>query len=128
MIKEKLLSVLIVLLTSSTAVAQDNVADKTGWQWEISGNGLQQKSFLFGTCHGDGHQFTEEEMYSIRGLENALGKVEKVLLEGGLDTDTTANAESLKAEIEKMVKWLKNPGPEWMMPEGTYYKPPGVLA
>jgi hypothetical protein len=56
-------------------------------------------------------------------LENALGNVEKVLFEGGLDTDTTANAESIKSEIEKMVKWLKNPGPEWMMPEGTYYKP-----
>ena len=113
----------MALLTSSTAVAQDNVADKAGWLWEVSGNGLQQKSYLFGTCHGDGHQFTEKELFSINGLENALGNVEKVIFEGGLDTDTTANAESIKAEMEKMVKWLKNPGPEWMMPKGTYYKP-----
>ena len=118
--KEKLLSVLMVLLTGSAVVAQDNVADTTGcnvgWLWEVSGNGLAQKSYLFGTCHGDGHQFTENEMYSISGLKNALGKVEKVLFEGGLDTDTTANAELIKAEIEKMVKWLRSPGPEWMMP------------
>lgn len=125
--KEKLLSVLIVLLIGSAAIAQEKTADTTGcdvgWLWEVSGNGLQQNSYLFGTCHGDGHQFTENDLFSINGLENALGNVEKVLFEGGLDTDTTANAESIKSEIEKMVKWLKNPGPEWMMPEGTYYKP-----
>lgn len=127
MMKEKILLVLMALLTSSAVAAQYNVADTTGcnvgWLWEVSGNGLQQNSYLFGTCHGDGHQFTENEMYSINGLGDAFGKVEKVLFEGGLDTDTTANAESIKAEIEKMLKWLRNPGPEWMMPEGTYYKP-----
>lgn len=125
--KAKLLSVLMMLMTSMPAVSQENVTDTTGcdagWLWTISGNGLQQKSYIFGTCHGDGHQFTVEELFSVNGLENALGKVEKVLFEGGLDTDTTANAEAIKAEIEKMVKWVRNPGPEWMMPEGAYYKP-----
>ena len=125
--KEKILSVLLVLLTGSAAIAQEKTADATGcdmgWLWTISGKCLVQRSYLFGTCHGDGHQFTEKELFSINGLENALDKVDKVLFEGGLDTDTTANAESIKAEIEKMVEWLKNPGPEWMMPEGTYYKP-----
>lgn len=123
--KKTIITVLLALL-AMPAVCQGTGAtvDSTpGWLWEISSKGLQQKSYLFGTCHGDGHQFTEDELFSINGLENALGNVEIVLFEGGLDTDTTANAESYKAEIEKMVKWLKNPGPEWMMPEGTYYKP-----
>lgn len=123
--KQKLLSVLMVLLTSSTAIAQEKTADTSGcdvgWLWEISGKGLQQKSYLFGTCHGDGHQFTEDEMYSIRGLEDALGTVEEVLFEGGLDT--AAIAQVYLEEIEKFGKWITNPGPEWMMPEGTYYKP-----
>ena len=123
--KEKLLFCLIFLLTGSAVVAQENVADTTscdvGWLWEISVNDLQQKSYLFGTCHGDGHQFTENELFSIIGLENALGNVEKVLFEGGLDT--TAIAQESKEEIEKIRKWIKNPGSEWMMPEGTYYKP-----
>lgn len=125
--KEKLFSVLVIILTSMSAVSQENVADTSncdaGWLWEVSGNGLAQKSYLFGTCHGDGHQFTTDELFSIKGLQAALGKVEKVLFEGGLDADTTANAEAYKAEIEKMVKWIRNPGPEWMMPGGTYYKP-----
>ena len=125
MMKEKLLLVLMVLLTSSAVAAEENMADTTGcdagWMWEISGKGLQQKSYLFGTCHGDGRQFTKNEMYSIRGLENALGKVDLVLFEGGLDT--TAFAQVSKEEIEKFGKWIKNPGSEWMMPEGTYYKP-----
>ena len=90
-----------------------------GWLWEVSGNGLTQNSYLFGTCHGDGHQFTKDEMFNISGLENALGKVETVLFEGGIDT--TDIAKVVKAEMEKFGKWLKSP--ERLMPEGTYYKP-----
>ncbi len=67
-------------------VQTDTTDCNAGWLWTISCNGLQQKSFIFGTCHGDGHQFTAEEMFCISGLENALGKVEKVIFEGGLDT------------------------------------------
>ena len=67
--KEKLLSVLIVLLIGSAAIAQEKTADTTGcdvgWLWEVSGNGLQQNSYLFGTCHGDGHQFTENDLFSM---------------------------------------------------------------
>lgn len=123
--KEKLLFCLIFLLTGTAVVAQENVADTTncdaGWLWTISGNDLQWKSYLFGTCHGDGYQFTENEMFSIEGLDDALSKVEEVLFEGGLDT--TAIALASKEEIENFRKWITNPGLEWMMPEGTYYKP-----
>lgn len=115
----------MVLLTGPSAVAQENVAETTscdaGWLWEVNGKGLQQKSYFFGTCHGDGYQFTEKELFSIEGLEDALGEVEEVLFEGGLNT--TAIAQESKEEIEKIRKWIMNPGSEWMMPEGTYYKP-----
>ena len=81
--KEKLLSVLMVLLTGLTAVAQDHLADTTGcdagWVWQVSGKGLQQKSYLFGTCHGDGHEFTKEEVFGIAGLKDAFDNVEAVL-------------------------------------------------
>lgn len=100
-------------------VQTDTTDCDAGWLWTISGNGLQQKSFLFGTCHGDGHQFTAEEMFSISGLENALGKVEKVLFEGGLDTTNIEKV--VKEETERFRKWLKSP--DRLMPEGTYYKP-----
>jgi uncharacterized protein YbaP (TraB family) len=95
-----------------------------GWLWEVSGNGLTQNSYLFGTCHGDGHNFTKEELLGIPGIENALKEVKVVLFEGGMNAETTkADSTEIVAEIEKMKNFLKNPGPEYMMPEGTYYKP-----
>ncbi len=108
-------------LITITSTAQTKSEENPGWLWEISGNGITEKSYLFGTCHGDGHIFTKEEMFGIYGLEAALGKVEKVLFEGGMDS--TTNTEVDKEAIEKFIKWLKNPGQEWMMPQGTYYKP-----
>ena len=106
-------------LFALTATAQDKAEGCPGWLWEVSGNGLRQKSYLFGTCHGDGHRFTKDEMFSISGLENALGNVETVLFEGGMDTTDIAKA--VREEMEKFGKWLKSP--DRLMPEGTYYKP-----
>ena len=118
--KQTIITFFLALITL-TSTAQTKSEENPGWLWEISGNGITEKSYLFGTCHGDGHIFTKEEMFSINGLEAALGKVEKVLFEGGMDS--TANTEVDKEAIEKFIKWLKNPGQEWMMPQGTYYKP-----
>ena len=109
----------ILALFALTSTAQTESAGGPGWLWEVSGNGLRQKSYLFGTCHGDGHQFTKDEMFSIDGLENALGNVEAVLFEGGMDT--TDIAKVVREEMEKFGKWLKSP--DRLMPEGTYYKP-----
>ena len=61
----------ILALAAITAKAQnytDSTINNPGWLWEISGNGLTQKSYLFGTCHGDGHNFTKEEVLSFPGL------------------------------------------------------------
>lgn len=121
--KEKLLFVLIVLLTGSTAVAQDNMADTAGWLWEVSGNGLAQKSYLFGTCHGEGHNFTKEEVFSITGLEAALNGVKAVLFEGGLNPEKDrADSAAIVAEAKKATNFISNPGPEHFMPEGTSYE------
>ena len=126
--KAKLLSVLMILPTSMSAVSQENVADTTGcgvgWLWEISGNGLQQKSYLFGTCHGEGHNFTREELLGINGLDNALNDVKAVLFEGGMNTEISkADSAAIISEVENTMKKLAHPGAEYMMPEGTYYKP-----
>ena len=66
--KQTIITIALVLF-ALTSTAQDKAEDGPGWLWEVSGNGLQQKSYLFGTCHGDGHRFTKDEMFSIGGLE-----------------------------------------------------------
>ena len=122
--KRILYFVLMILLTGIMASAQEKAkeasAGKVGWLWEVSGNGLAEKSYLFGTCHGDSHDFTRQEMFGINGLENALGQVKTVLFEGGLNREGTKLD---TATVDKLRKWLINPGPEWLMPEGTFYKP-----
>ena len=118
---------MICLLMSFVSFAQsdaqaDSTAKNPGWLWEVSGNGLAQKSYLFGTCHGEGHNFTKEEVFRFPGLQDAFDKSEMVLFEMDLNPehmDTVA--------INKQRKWLddliRNPGLEYMMPEGVYYKP-----
>ena len=67
--KKFLFSALLALVTiSATAQKNSDANNNPGWLWEISGNGLKQKSYLFGTCHGEGHSFTKEEVFSLTGL------------------------------------------------------------
>ena len=110
---KRVCSSLVFILFTIVSFAQES--GSPGWLWEVSGNGLRQKSYLFGTCHGDGHQFTKDEMFSISGLENALGNVEAVLFEGGMDTTNITKV--VREEMEKLGKWLKSP--DRLMPEGT---------
>ena len=49
-------------LITLTSTAQTKSEENPGWLWEISGNGITEKSYLFGTCHGDGHIFTKEDL------------------------------------------------------------------
>lgn len=123
--KNIIIALLAVITTSAIAQdAKDNADRNPGWLWTISGNGLAQKSYLFGTCHGDGHNFTREEVLGISGMDDALNEVKAVLFEGGLNTEITkTDSAEMISELEKMKKILKHPGPEYMMPEGTYYKP-----
>lgn len=70
------LGIIFTLLSSAVAKADCKLKNQTpvdttsyhvGWLWTISGNGLQQESYLFGTCHGEGHKFTKEEVFGIAG-------------------------------------------------------------
>ena len=65
--KRQIISLLLVLAAIS-AFGQNVSAGNPGWLWTINGNGLPGRSFLFGTCHGDGISFTDEEIYSILGF------------------------------------------------------------
>ncbi len=125
--KESTIITILFALASLTVTAQDaKDAAEThpGWLWEISGNGLQQKSYLFGTCHGEGHNFTREEVLGISGMDEALNDVKAVLFEGGMNTEISkTDSTALISELEKIKKWLTHPGVECLMPEGTYYKP-----
>ena len=122
--KNIILSLILVVgvMTASAQNKPDSTNNNPGWLWEISGNGLTQKSYLFGTCHGEGHNFTKEEVFSFPGFQEAFDQSKMVLFEMDLNpehVDTVA--------LNKQTKWIadlfSHPGPEYMMPEGVYYKP-----
>lgn len=119
--KKIILSIILAIVAAFTATAQDNSNSCPGWLWEISGNGLAQKSYLFGTCHGEGHNFTKEEVFSFPGLQDAFDESKMVLFEMDLNPEHIDTA-----AVKKQAKWIadlfRNPGPEYMMPEGIYYK------
>ncbi len=108
------------LLAFVAASAAAQTASNPGWLWKISGNGLAQNSYLFGTCHGDGISFTDEEIYSITGLSKALDEAQTVFFEVDAKTDEQNGS---KEELKKLYGLIYNPGPEYMMPEGVFYKP-----
>lgn len=114
---------LVFILFTIVSSAQES--KNPGWVWAVSGNGLSQTSYLFGTCHGDGHNFTREEVFGITGLEGAVSNVKTVLFEMEMNPDKLDSAEikAARESNEKLMKWIKNPGPKYMMPEGAYYKP-----
>ena len=109
---------IMLALVALTGLAQNN----PGWLWEISGNGLARKSYLFGTCHGDGISFTDEEIYgSITGLADALDKTNTFLFETNMGSQEMSDEE--KEEMNRLMGKIYRPGPEYMMPEGVFYKP-----
>ena len=117
--KRQIISLLLVLAAIS-ALGQNVSAGNPGWLWTIKGNGLPGRSFLFGTCHGDGISFTDEEIYSITGLSEAFDEAQTVIFEVDAKTDEQNGS---KEELKKLYGRIYNPGPEYMMPEGVFYKP-----
>lgn len=109
-----------ILLAFVAFVAKAQTASNPGWLWKISGNGLAQNSYLFGTCHGDGISFTDEEIYSITGLSEALDEAQTVFFEADAKTDEQNGSNE---ELKQLYRRIINPGPEYMMPEGVFYKP-----
>lgn len=124
--KYLLLVITALSLCSASAVAQDiqnSSESNPGWLWTISGNGLSHQSYLLGTCHGDGHNFTNEEVYSITGLESALKDVKAVLFEGGLNPKKyEADSAKIAEQVSQTMKSLTNPGAESVMPEDVRYE------
>ena len=109
------------LLAFVAASAAAQTASNPGWLWKISGNGLAQNSYLFGTCHGDGISFTDEEIYGIHGLSEALDEAQTVFFES--DPNVDGMSDKKKEELKQLYGRIYNPGPEYMMPEGVFYKP-----
>lgn len=109
------------LLTLIAFIAKAQTDSNPGWLWTISGNGLAQNSYLFGTCHGDGISFTDEEIYSITGLSEALDEAQTFFFESDPNVDSMSEEE--KEELKQLYGGIYNPGPEHMMPEGVFYKP-----
>lgn len=123
--KQTIITVLFVLVSLALAAqdTKETAVSNPGWLWKISGNGLTQKSYLLGTCHGDGHNFTKEEVFSISGLEAALNGVKAVLFEGGMNSERYgADSMAIVAEVKRATGFISNPGPEYFMPEGTSYE------
>lgn len=111
-----------ILLAFVTFIAKAQTVSNPGWLWTISGNGLSQKSYLFGTCHGDGISFTDEEIYgSFTGLTDALDEAKAVFFETNMGSKEISEEE--KEEMKQLMDKIYRPGPEYMMPEGVFYKP-----
>ena len=78
--KKTIITALLALVTLVISAQENNA----GWLWEISGNGLSEKCFLFGTCHGGGHSFTYEDVFGFKCVDKALSNVKAVYFETDL--------------------------------------------
>ena len=76
-----------------------------GMLWEISGNGLPHKSYLFGTMHGDGHNYKLEEIFTaFPQLREILGNVSCIYLEQSKDFNDSAVVADCVASASVFVK------------------------
>ena len=80
-------------------------SQKDGMLWEISGNGLSHKSYLFGTMHGDGHNYKQEEIFTaFPQLREVLGNVSCIYLEQSKDFNDSAVVADCVASASVFVK------------------------
>lgn len=111
--------VVLLAIVSSAVSAQE---EKTGWLWEVSGNGLTQKSYLFGTCHGGGHVFTTEEVFGLNGVAEAVCNVDAVFFESEMKPAAKIVSASIQEHASKLSKWMKEPEEKYTMPFSTGYQ------
>lgn len=57
--------------------------ERPGLLWEISGNGLEQPSYLFGTWHGDTELRNSSFLDSVPGFHQAFAGSQQFIWEGG---------------------------------------------
>ena len=80
-------------------------SQKDGMLWEIPGNGLSHKSYLFGTMHGDGHIYKLEEIFTaFPQLHEVLGNVSCIYLEQSKDFNDSAVVADCVASASIFVK------------------------
>ena len=78
---------------------------KNAMLWEISGNGLSHKSYLFGTMHGGGHNFTQEEIFmAFPQLREILGNVSCIYLEQSKNFNDSAVVADCMASASVFMK------------------------
>ena len=78
---------------------------KNAMLWEISGNGLSHKSYLFGTMHGGGHNFTQEEIFmAFPQLREILGNVSCIYLEQSKNFNDSAVVADCMASASVFIK------------------------
>lgn len=135
----------VAAITATSYNCSDSKTDNPGWLWEISGNGLAQKSYLFGTCHGGGHSFTHEEIFGFEGVDEALSNVKTVYFETDLTDQIRLAAKEMsiaeylgcdkdmekedlnrlaakEMSIAEIPGWDKDTEKEDLMPEGVTYE------
>lgn len=117
--------IIILVMISNDLFAQtnlntttDTLSNKAGFLWEISGNGLTKKSYLFGTSHGDGYNYKKEEIFKFKGLADVFQKVDVI----GFETKMSPQVKDFKEIATILYKWMKNPDPKYLMKRGIYYK------
>ena len=73
--------------------------------WEISGNGLSHKSYLFGTMHGGGHNFTQKEIFTaFPQLGEVLDNVSCMYLEQSKNFNDSAVVADCMASASVFMK------------------------
>ena len=113
-------SLAVLTMTAFSQCTSTTAESTPGWLWEISGNGLQQKSYLFGTCHGGAHSFTHEDVFGFSGVDEALSNVKTVYFE----TDLTVS-KRLAAKEMSIAEYLGCPNDateDDLMPEDVTYE------
>lgn len=81
---------------------------KNAMLWEISGNGLSHKSYLFGTMHGGGHNFTQEEFFmAFPQLREILVNVSCIYLEQSKNFNDSAVVADCMASASVFQKQMK---------------------
>ena len=120
--KKSILSIILagVSITMMSQKSSDSTTNNPGWLWEISGNGLTQKSYLFGTCHGGGHSFTHDEVFGFGGVGKALSNVKTVYFETDLTVSNRLAAKEMS--IAEYLGCHKDIIKDDLMPDGTTYE------
>lgn len=123
----KLLGLLVLLFAINSCLGSQGRSaivvngQESGMLWKVSGNGLRQESYLFGTMHGDGHVYTKKEIFkAFPLLENVLDKISCLYIEQSKDFGDSAVIADCVASASVFVKaYAEND--KNVLPQGDRY-------